>query len=60
MIRLFYLLIITMTLSGGEVTGEWVIPDVASPVTPISTATPVPLPSPIRKLLMRSMMVLQV
>lgn len=47
MIGLPYLLMITMILSsGGEETGEWVIPAAAFHVTPSPAATPVPSPSP--------------
>ncbi len=49
MIGLPYLLMITMIFSlasGGEETGEWVIPAAAFHVTPTPTATPVPSPSP--------------
>jgi hypothetical protein len=44
--NLALLLMITILSSGGEETGEWVIPDAALHPTPTPTATPVPSPSP--------------
>ncbi len=46
MFGLPYLLILTILISAGEDTGEWVIPETALQPTPTPTSTPVPSPSP--------------
>ena len=46
MFGLPYLLMLTMLISAGNDSGEWVIPEVALQPTPTPTSTPVPSPSP--------------